>query len=238
MTTLLFDDRPVELGRRNLGEVLNRLARQGWEVDHTFAGANRVLLFPTRHKFHIILRKSYETGEDPFEELRCGLHPAAVAPQPASAGVVPAHGAAAPQPDPASGSTLITILYKTTDGEPIEINRRKFPQVRNNSYRDGQGWLVLQGTALPDRLFFGQTTLKEVVLDRRISVIGYESFSRCFRLTDLYCKAATPPTIYAPAFGERQKLKIHVPGSSVHAYKTARVWKDHEAGIVGCDFSE
>ena len=61
--TLLRDRKAIELGRRNLGEVLNELAQEGWEVDHTLVGANRNVLFPTRHKFHIILKRVYEESE-------------------------------------------------------------------------------------------------------------------------------------------------------------------------------
>lgn len=61
--TLLRDREAIELGRRNLGEVLNELAQEGWEIDHTLIGANRNVLFPTRHKFHIILKKVYEEAE-------------------------------------------------------------------------------------------------------------------------------------------------------------------------------
>lgn len=61
--TLLRDREAIELGRRNLGEVLNELAQEGWVVNHTLVGANRNVLFPTRHKFHIILKKVYEVSE-------------------------------------------------------------------------------------------------------------------------------------------------------------------------------
>ena len=32
-TTLIFNNRPVYLGKKNLGEVLNMLAESGWEID-------------------------------------------------------------------------------------------------------------------------------------------------------------------------------------------------------------
>lgn len=62
-TTALMGRETVYLGRKNLGEVLNQLAQEGWEIDHTLVGANRNVLFPTRHKFHIILKKVYEVSE-------------------------------------------------------------------------------------------------------------------------------------------------------------------------------
>ena len=35
-TTLMFDGKPVYIGVKNLGEVLNELSGLGWEVDKTF----------------------------------------------------------------------------------------------------------------------------------------------------------------------------------------------------------
>lgn len=71
-TTLIMDHSSIYLGRKNLGEVLNLLSGFGWQVDQTLIGAKRG--FPntwiTRHKFHIILKKDYLEGTDPFRELR------------------------------------------------------------------------------------------------------------------------------------------------------------------------
>ncbi len=39
-TTLIFNNRPVYLGKKNLGEVLNMLAESGWEIDKNQAGEN------------------------------------------------------------------------------------------------------------------------------------------------------------------------------------------------------
>lgn len=69
-TTLMFDGKPVYIGVKNLGEVLNELSGLGWEVDKTF----NVKRSPdynifTRHKFHVILKKEYTAGENPFEGL-------------------------------------------------------------------------------------------------------------------------------------------------------------------------
>ena len=73
-TTLMWNERPVQLGKRNLGEVLNMLSECGWEVDHTLSRKSYVKRifwgWPyTRHKFHIILKKEYREGEDPFVGL-------------------------------------------------------------------------------------------------------------------------------------------------------------------------
>ena len=66
-TTLIFNNRPVYLGKKNLGEVLNMLAESGWEIE---LNVRRVCWFwPfTRHKFHFVLKKEYQAGENPFEQ--------------------------------------------------------------------------------------------------------------------------------------------------------------------------
>lgn len=81
-TTLMWNERPVQLGKRNLGDVLNMLSECGWEVDHTLSRkvyVKRSLWFwPfSRHKFHLVLKKEYREGEDPFAGLcgRGGIEP-------------------------------------------------------------------------------------------------------------------------------------------------------------------
>lgn len=69
-TTLMFDKKPVNIKVKNLGEILNILSELGWTVDKTF----NVRRFPaiygiTRHKFHVILKKEYSVGENPFDGL-------------------------------------------------------------------------------------------------------------------------------------------------------------------------
>lgn len=70
-TTLMFNDTKMWCGKMTLGKALNILAEDGWVVDQTLIGANRVgaAFFVTRHKFHIILKKEYQQGENPFEKL-------------------------------------------------------------------------------------------------------------------------------------------------------------------------
>ena len=74
-TTLLYNNTPVKLGRRNLAEVLNMLSDLGWEIDRMYHIKRFCLLPVTRHKYHIILKKEYQAGENPFR----GLSPAEIA---------------------------------------------------------------------------------------------------------------------------------------------------------------
>lgn len=66
-TTLVFNQTPVNLGKKNLGEILNLLAESGWEVDKIL-NIRRYGFWVTRHKFHVVLKKEYQAGEKPFEQ--------------------------------------------------------------------------------------------------------------------------------------------------------------------------
>ena len=67
-TTLLFNQKKIYLKRKNMGEVLNMLAELGWEADWEAGKTNYVRRIAwawpyTRHKFHIILKKSIRQGK-------------------------------------------------------------------------------------------------------------------------------------------------------------------------------
>ena len=69
-TTLIFNKKTIYLGKKNLGEVLNMLAESGWEVDKIL---NVRRLGITRHKFHVVLKKEYQAGENPFAEVQTNV---------------------------------------------------------------------------------------------------------------------------------------------------------------------
>lgn len=69
-TTLIFNQEPVYIGKKNLGEVLNMLAESGWEIDRTLNVRRLGWSWPfTRHKFHVILKKEYSNKENLFEGM-------------------------------------------------------------------------------------------------------------------------------------------------------------------------
>ena len=73
-TTLIFNKKPIYLGKKNLGEVLNMLAESGWEIDKTLNVRRVCWFWPfTRHKFHFVLKKEYQAGENPFEQTQTNV---------------------------------------------------------------------------------------------------------------------------------------------------------------------
>lgn len=59
------------------------------------------------------------------------------------------------------------------------------------------------------------------------------AFMQCPSLKLIYCPAQTPPALGVDAFlNNSAGRKIHVPTSSVNAYKSATNWKDYANDIV------
>ena len=71
----------------------------------------------------------------------------------------------------------------------------------------------------------------------KIKSIGTWCFSHCSSITDLYVKAITPPTCGSSIFANGATPTIHVPSSSVEAYKTKSGWSSYKDYIVGYDFT-
>ena len=69
-----------------------------------------------------------------------------------------------------------------------------------------------------------------------VTSVGEWCFSYCSTITDLYVKANTPPTCGSSIFANGATPTIHVPTSSVEAYKTKSGWSSYKDNIVGYDF--
>ena len=68
--TIMYDSTTFELGGykgSNIGEVLNYMAADGWVLDREIVIPRHPYfsLF-TRHKLHLIMKKEYKPGENPF----------------------------------------------------------------------------------------------------------------------------------------------------------------------------
>ncbi|MDE6777886.1 MAG: leucine-rich repeat domain-containing protein [Alistipes sp.] len=241
-TTLTFDGSPVDLGRRSLGETLNLLAGLGWEVDQTLVGANRVMFFPTRHKFHIILRKVFRAGENPFE----GLHElqgsyieadyAAHTPREKTQGrrtdAAKTERNAVRPPKPTAN---YEIRYKTYKASPVKANVLQHPDFAENVYLyDEHGVISFRHdiAEIPARAFQGCSELKTIVVPASVVIIGDAAFAGCQNLTHIYCMATTPPELGNTAITSRY-CKICVPAEAAESYKTADGWSAYADRIAG-----
>lgn len=89
-------------------------------------------------------------------------------------------------------------------------------------------------TAVAESICFNCKSLTSLTLPSTTTNVGYRAFSYCEALTEIHCKATTPPTLEQYAFEDVVKeRKIYVPQSSVEAYKTAEGWSDFAEQIYG-----
>ncbi len=73
-TTIMYNGTPLKIGKANTAQMLNALSTLGWELQNDISGSiievKRFFGWPmTRHKYHIILNKTYAANEDPYQGL-------------------------------------------------------------------------------------------------------------------------------------------------------------------------
>lgn len=87
-------------------------------------------------------------------------------------------------------------------------------------------------TAVAESICFNCKSLTSLTLPSTTTNVGYRAFSYCEKLTEIHCKATTPPTLEQYAFETTVNgRKIFVPQGSVEEYKVA--WSDFADQIYG-----
>ena len=83
------------------------------------------------------------------------------------------------------GATVIT--YTTTDDKAIQAGVTKIPNVLSNTYKNGEGRIVIKGTLeeIPEKAFNNFTTLKSITLPNGVKTIGNKAFNGCKNLTSV-----------------------------------------------------
>ncbi len=234
-TTLMFDGNPVYIGKWNLGEMLNMLAKQGWEIDHTLIGARRIpaasFTFFTRHKFHIILKKEYRTGEDPFTGLFMVEDTGSIA----NTESMFFNGNGTLSFEKIAPTTINYTAFKN---RTISVNINRHPDFESNEYIDNRGIIKFKNTIthIPNKAFFKCLNLDSIIIPESVTEIGDAAFAQCWYLTKFYCQSTIPPTLGRNAFANTPDLIIYVPQTSVNTYKNADGWSKYASKIVGYDF--
>lgn len=148
----------------------------------------------------------------------------------------------------------IDCQYATEDGRSLIINGCLFAiapkdlssyTVPEEATHIGSG--VLCGLEFPVLLHdnisvigdnaFERCSFSTITLPANLEYLGYAAFLYCSNLTDIYCKATTPPSMGGWLFGyETQNRNIYVPLESLEAYKTADGWREFASCIIGYDY--
>lgn len=214
-TTLIFDKQPIYIGKRSLGEVLNMLAENGWEVDNVVPVQRHIFYSSfTRHKYHVILKKEYIEGENPF------------------AGLV------------SSNTDLLyrsTEKVKTTEG--ITNTQEQKHIVFSGKTIPAYGYQYRQDITkvqIPENIntigtcaFYKCKNLKTVTLSACTNKIESYAFGACKSLESIYCQSVTPPDIKASTFqGLPVSTIFYVPEKAVDEYRQAPVWEKYAAQIM------
>ena len=88
-------------------------------------------------------------------------------------------------------------------------------------------------TSIGTYVFRDCTNLVQATIGSNVASIGEYTFYNCSKLSSVYCKPATPPTLGTAVFdGNAADRKIYVPTASVEAYRTADGWSTYIGSIL------
>ena len=85
--------------------------------------------------------------------------------------------------------------------------------------------------------FAGCVSLVSVTIGKKVRSIDSGAFEECAKLSRVYCKPITVPSIYN-SFDDcdLSTLKIYVPTESLEGYKADYYWSEYADNIVGHNF--
>ena len=107
--------------------------------------------------------------------------------------------------------------------------------VANIGYETFHGCSGLTNIIIPNSVanignqaFYGCSGLTTVIIPNSMSNIGDGAFSGCSELTDVYCYVEVVPFTASNAFKNSyiEYATLHVPATSIEAYKEAEPWKN------------
>jgi hypothetical protein len=94
-------------------------------------------------------------------------------------------------------------------------------------------------TSIGYEAFYDCRSLTEITIPSKVTSIDRWAFGACGELADIYCFAPKVPETHKEAFYNSypEYITLHVPASSVNAYKSQEPWKNFK-NIVKIDMPE
>ena len=91
-------------------------------------------------------------------------------------------------------------------------------------------------TGIGSEAFYGCSGLTTITIGSGVKTIGSQAFAKCAELVDVYCYAESVPSTNTNAFEDSyiNYATLHVPASSIDAYKAVEPWKSFKT-IMGLD---
>lgn len=244
-TTLTYDNHTVYIGKNNLGEVLNRLAESGWEIDRVMNIRRIAWFFPfTRHKFHIILKKEYVEGENPFRGLT-------------SSGTRDYNSYSQTEKDVQAEKSMTYASHEIkSDYNSYSQTGKDFPTEKSTTYdsyeieNDIHESIIpanayryredITKLAIPEGIksigtaaFYKCSNLTVLIIPQSVTKISQYAFGACKSLNEIYSKSPVPPAISTITFqGLSKSAVIYVPAEAAEEYRMAPGWEKYADRIM------
>ena len=81
-------------------------------------------------------------------------------------------------------------------------------------------------------------SLESVIIPESVTKIGDEAFRYCRGLTDVYMNPLTPPEVGTELFRATSLKRIHVPETSLEAYRSAPGWSEYQKYMISDSASD
>lgn len=217
-TTLIFDNKPVYIGKTNLGAMLNKLAESGWETDRTINIRRSLWSSPfTRHKFHIILKKEYTEGENPFDGL-------------ASSGTRDYNSYSQTRKDVQAEKSTTYASHEIEN----DIHESIIPANAYQYREDITKFTIPENVkSIGTAAFYKCSNLTVLIIPQSVTKISPYAFGACKRLNEIYCKSPVPPAISPITFqGLSKSAVIYVPAAATEEYRMAQRWEKYADRIM------
>lgn len=113
-------------------------------------------------------------------------------------------------------SLVVTeICYTTVDGEPIEISDCFEETAISNTYKEGKGVILLDGTIeeIGENAFDGYDTLQTIVIPAGVTEIGESAFKKCTGLEEIVIPEGVTKIGWCAFDGCSALKKLVIPSS-------------------------